>query len=322
MLGIHTVYTPVNRIGTPKIHDMMQFESITMILSALFWKKYQGPIKLYCDRDFYEYINLLSVTDLWDEIDTQVLSELDTDVNHDLFWAYSKMYVNSLQTEPFVSLDIDLFQAQKYDYTTHDVIFSHIERTNKGIDSSTNPNKIVYYPDYHKLDIFKDRFELFNDIKITDEAMNVAILAINKPEMYKEFMKYVDSFVKGNNSNLIDITTHEFERIKTTFHPHSLITFVEQRLLNAFVKSKGYTSKQILGMIYDGEMQNWDTNSGKMNNPNITHLWGWKVSYRTPKYRQDRLDLTDFLLEVLRNDFPNSYKKYIEDGNILNYCKK
>jgi hypothetical protein len=322
MLGIHTVYTPVNRIGTAKIHDMMQFESLTMILSALCWKKYQGPIKLYCDKDFYEYINLLGVTDLWDEIDTQTLSELDPNVNHDLFWAYSKMYVNSLQTEPFVSLDIDLFQLQEYDYTTHDVVFSHIERTNEGLDSPTNFDKIIFYPDYHKLDMFKDRFEPFSDIEITDEAMNVAILAINKPEMYKEFMKYVDSFVKGNQFNPLDITTHGFERIKMMFHSSSLITFVEQRLLNAFVKSKGYTSKSVLGMIYDGGMQNWDTDSGEMSNPNITHLWGWKVSYRTPEYEQTRLELTDFLLGLLKTDFPDSYKKYIEDGKVLNYCKR
>jgi hypothetical protein len=103
MLGIHTVYTPVDRKVIGPIHDMMQFESVTMILSALYWKKLQGPIKLYCDRTFYEYISNLGIVDLWDEIDTETLENLDPDINHDVFWAYSKMYVNSLQTEPFVT---------------------------------------------------------------------------------------------------------------------------------------------------------------------------------------------------------------------------
>lgn len=322
MLGIHTVYTPVNRRGTGKIHDMMQFESITMILSALFWKRFQGPIKLYCDKDFYDYITLLGVTDLWDEIDTETLSQLDPTVNHNTFWAYSKMYVNSLQTKPFVSLDIDLFQAQPYDYTTHDIIFSHIEQSDNKFDSVDNTVRPVYYPDYHKWEMFKSRFLDYSNIKIGNNAMNVAVLAINKPKLYKEFMTYVNSFVKGNEFDPQDITTHGFERILRTVHSSSLITFVEQRLLHAFIASKGYTSKPILNMIYDGSEQGWVGDIADMINPNITHLWGWKASYRTPEFENDRLELTDTLLSIFSENFSDSYAKYIDCGSILKQCKR
>lgn len=322
MLGIHTVYTSVNRRGTHKIHDMMQFESLTMILSALFWKKFQGPIKLYCDRDFYEYIQLLGVTDLWDEIDTTTLSQLDPNVNHDTFWAYSKMYVNSLQTEPFVSLDIDLFQAQPYDYTTHDVVFSHIEKTDSQFDSISNAARAVYYPNYHEWDMFKDKFSKYPDIQINNEAINVAVLAINKPAMYKEFMEFVNSFVKGNWFDPQLIETHGFERIFRTIHSSSLITFAEQRLLAAFVKSKGYTFKSILNLEYSGGDQRWVGHASEMINPSITHLWGWKVSYRLPAFEADRLALTKSLLSTLEENFKDSYIKYIEQGNILKYCNR
>ncbi len=320
MLGIHTVYTPVNRRGTHKIHDMLQFESVTMILSALFWKKFQGPIKLYCDRDFYEYIQLLGVTDLWDEIDTDTLSQLDPDVNHDTFWAYSKMYINSLQTEPFVSLDIDLFQAQPYDYTTHDVVFSHIEKTDSRFDTPLNFSRPVYYPDYHKWDMFRDCFSKYPEIEIGEEAINVGVLAINKPEMYKEFMEFIDSFVKGNWFDPQEIETHGFERMLQTIHSSSLITFVEQRLFASFVKSKGYSTKTILNLVYDGGDQGWIGDD--MINPGITHLWGWKTSYRTPEMETDRLSLTDSLLGTLKDHFSDSYTKYIERGNILKYCER
>lgn len=321
MLGIHTVYTPVDRKVIGPIHDMMQFESITMILSALYWKKYQGKIKLYCDKPFYEYISLLGITDIWDEIDSDTLSELPSDVNHDVFWAYSKMYINSLQTEPFVSLDIDLFQAQPYDYTTHDVIFSHIELTDSFYDNIDNQSRLIYYPNYHKLTMFKDRFKDY-DIKISDKAINVAILAINKPELYREFIKYVDSFVKGNNFDPMDIATHGFERIRGTYHTSSPITFIEQRLLHSFVESKKYTLKSIINIEYSGGEQRWLNDKEDMINPNITHLWGWKVSYRTPAGKNERLNLTDELLKVLLTEFPASYEKYINKGNVLNYCKR
>lgn len=320
MLGIHTVYTPVNRRGVHKIHDMMQFESITMILSALFWKKFQGPIKLYCDKDFYEYIQLLGVTDLWDEIDTETLCQLNPNINHNTFWAYSKMYVNSLQTEPFVSLDIDLFQAQPYDYTTHDVVFSHIEKTDSVNDNPLNFSNIIFYPNYHKWKMFSDRFANHTEINIGDEAINVAILAINKPDMYKEFMKVVDSFAVDNWFDPQETQTHGFERILKTVHSSSLITFIEQRLLASFIQSKGYTTKSILNLEYDAHQQSWiGTN---MINPTITHLWGWKLSYRTEEKENDRLLLTDNLLATLRENFKESYDKYIVNGNLLSHCKK
>jgi hypothetical protein len=322
MLGIHTVYTPVNRRGTGKIHDMMQFESLAMILSALCWKQFQGPIKLYCDKDFYDYITLLGVTDLWDEIDTETLNHLEPNVNHNTFWAYSKMYINSLQTEPFVSLDIDLFQTQGYDYTSHDVIFSHIEKTDSQFDNLDNFSRYVYYPDYHEWDIFKDRFSNYPDIKISDKAMNVGILAINKPELYRDFFAFINSFVKNNSFDPQDITTHGFERIFRTIHSSSLITFVEQRLLYAYVNSLGYSAKSILNLTYNAGDQVWEDEHLGMNNPNITHLWGWKVTYRTPEHENDRLSLTDNLLETLNTMFHDSYVKYIDEGNILKYCKK
>lgn len=321
MLGIHTVYTPVNRKVIGPIHDMMQFESVTMILSALYWKKLQGPIKLYCDRTFYEYISKLGISDLWDEIDTETLENLDTGINHDVFWAYSKMYINSLQTEPFVSLDIDLFQQEYYDYSTHDVICSHIESTDSNLDNTSTYNRPIYYPNYHKLSIFSDRFKDY-DIQITDDAINVAILAINKPEMYKEFMKYVDSFVKGNNFDPMDISTHGFERVWATFHLSSPITFIEQRLLHSFVTSKEYTLKPIIDIVYSGEEQKWIGNLNEVKNPGITHLWGWKVTYRLEENTKDRIDLTDFLLKTLDQDFPEHYDRYIKNGSILKYCLK
>lgn len=319
MLGIHTAYTPIKRKVVGHIHNMMQFESITMILSALFWKKLQGPIKLYCDKDFYDYIKLLGLDDLWDEIDTKELSKLNSNVNHNTFWAYSKMYVNSLQTEPFVSLDIDLFQSLPYDYSTHDFVFSHIEKIDPNYDSISNQTNPVYYPNYHKLDLFKDRFKSIQDIVITNEAMNVAVLAVNKPEVYKEFIKYANSFIENNWFDPQDVSTHGFERIVMTYHSSSMITFVEQRLLHSFVNSKGFTKKPIFNEEYDASAQRWIAEP--TNNPGITHLWGWKSLYRQPENINDRLALTDTLVNILKTMFYESYIKYIENGKVLKLCK-
>ncbi len=82
------------------------------------------------------------------------------------------MFINSLQKEPFTSLDIDLFQSSGYDLTTHDFIFSHVEKTDSFLDIKENK---VTYPNYYKCDIFKE----FDFIEIDNEASNVSILVVN-----------------------------------------------------------------------------------------------------------------------------------------------
>lgn len=321
MLGIHTVYTSANRKDVHKIHDMMQFESITMILSALFWKKFQGRIKLYCDKYFYQYIQTLGVSDLWDEIDTDTLSQLDSNVNHDTFWAYSKMYINSIQTEPFVSLDIDLFQTEDYDYSTHDVIFLHKEKTDSQLDLESNFNKVVTYPNYHKWDLFGKIFSKYPKLNIDNEAANVAMLAINNPKIYKDFFEFIKKFIINNWFDPTNIKTHQSERILNTIHSSSLMTFVEQRMFLYFINYKNYASKSVINQIYDVNKREFINDKG-MINPGITHLWGWKVSYRNDKNKNMRLLLTDALISTFKENFKDHYERYIIHGNVLKHCKK
>jgi len=309
MLGIHTVWTGSDRKGVTKIHDMMAFEVLTMILSCLYWKKFQGPIKLYCDRPFINYIAKLGIQSIWDEIDILTLDqELSEDVNKDTFWAYCKMYVHTLQKEPFVSLDIDLFQNMPYDYTTHDVMFSHVE-TSDVQNGELPPHGVFYYPNYHEWDMFKDRFDKFPDINIDETAFNVSVLAVNNLDLIKDWMEVSESFMKNNIFDPQEITTHGREKILHTIHSSSLMTFAEQRLLAAVTKSKGYSWKSLIDLTYSGALQTWE--EGNMNNPGITHLWGWKKQYKQPEFAKDRIQLTDSLLNMLKQDFSGAYNTFI-----------
>jgi len=321
LLGIHTAYTPTNRRGTAKIHHMMRFESLTMILSCLFWKKLQGPIKLYCDKDFYQYIKVLGIDSLWDEIDTTTISKgFANNVNHDTFWAYAKMYVNSLQKTPFVSVDLDLYQDQYYDYSTHDIICSHIELSDADQNMIGNKTRSVYYPNYFEWDMFKERFSKFPDLKFTNYSLNVAMLAVNKPEFSKEVFEVAKSFAKNNNFDPQDITTHGYERLMYTIHSSSLITFIEQRIAAAVANTKGYSVKTLMNLEYDAGKQGWVGDVNKMNNPGITHLWGWKATMRMPQNNQARIDLTRELDRQFIENFPAEYEKHMP--SIWRYCNE
>ena len=321
LLGIHTVYTPTNRRGTAKIHHMMRFESITMILSCLFWKKLQGPIKLYCDKDFHTYITQLGIKDLWDEIDTKTVTKgFASNVNHDTFWAYAKMYVNSLQKTPFASIDLDLFQCDPYDYSTHDIVCSHIEKSDFINDKVDNRSTFVYYPNYYEWDMFKERFIKYPNLKFTDYSLNVAVLAVNKPEFSKEVFDIAKSFASNNKFDPQKLTTHGFERITSTIHPSSLITFIEQRVAAAVANTNKYSVKTLLNLEYDAGAQKWIGDYSQMKNPGITHLWGWKATMRLPANNDERIKLTKELDKVFFDNFPNEYAKYMP--NVWRYCNE
>lgn len=297
LLGIHAVWTRPTRVGSSKIAEMLQFEVITMALSCLWWRRLQGPIKLYCDPAFLTQLQTAGLTELWSEIDIAALDQgLTNDVNHDRFWAWAKMYVNSLQTEPFVSLDIDLFINQPYDFTSHDIVCSHIEL------ADAHETDLVFYPNYHEWPEFKSRFSAWPWLKFNERALNVAVLAINQPAVYQEFVQIGASFVADNQFDPISIQT------SPKIHPSSLMTFVEQRLLSAVAESKGLTVKYMLDQQFQAGI-GWLGEVEDLQNPGITHLWGWKDTYRKPGREIERQQLTQNLENHFAINFPAEYSK-------------
>lgn len=281
MLGIHTVYTSPT-FKDSKIHDMLQFEVLTMILSCLNWRKYYGPIKLYCDDDFYEYIDGLGIKHIWDEIDTDTLKNLPEDVDYDSFWAYAKIYVNSLQTEPFANLDIDLYVDGYHKPSDDlDILFCNMEVCDDGKN----------YPPYHQIEGYSDRL-LFKDFK--KYAANVALLVVNNLDFYREYVNVVNHFVIGNHMG----------RLKDSMGS-SLITFIEQRLLYAMIVEYGMTYNYQIDGTYIPHTGGFE--DGYVSN-GVTHLWGWKDKYRHDSLKDDRYQLTYELIEELEELFTEEWE--------------
>ena len=216
MLGIHTVSTRPKR-GEISYINMKKYELMTMILSCLYWKKYEGEIKLYCDTNFYDYICDLGLLWLWDSIDTDVMDNLPEDIDYDTYWAFPKMIVNSLQTTEFCNLDLDFFSRIKIDYEDYDLVASHIELA----------DRIEYfYPQYME--------------GIPDKSYNVCFLKVSDLETYKEYFDFALRFVLKSPSK------------KEGSHKASLMIFVEQRLLYKFFEDK--KTRVLEESIYDSNI--------------------------------------------------------------------
>ena len=55
--GFHTLWTaPYFKQNTEDTYSMQDYELLTMILSALMWRKMNGPITLYGDERAIDYV--------------------------------------------------------------------------------------------------------------------------------------------------------------------------------------------------------------------------------------------------------------------------
>lgn len=87
-------------------------EILYTILSVGYWKKFNGPTKLYTDVKGYEYYKSLNMLSLWDEIDISTLENYN-DVDAAQFWTSGKSYCIGKEKAPFCFIDLDFIIKQK-----------------------------------------------------------------------------------------------------------------------------------------------------------------------------------------------------------------
>lgn len=83
---------------------------LTLTLSALQWRKMNGPITLFTDRVFYRYLEQHRALDCWTQVSTALddFEQESADINHAVFWSASKFYCYQRMLVPFVCVDTDM----------------------------------------------------------------------------------------------------------------------------------------------------------------------------------------------------------------------
>lgn len=87
-------------------------ELLFTILSVGYWKKFNGPTKLYTDKVGFDYYRKNKMLKLWDEVDVVTLENYDS-VDAGQFWTSGKSFAIGKQALPFVFLDLDFIVRQK-----------------------------------------------------------------------------------------------------------------------------------------------------------------------------------------------------------------
>jgi hypothetical protein len=104
------------------------YQTLYTILSALYWKKYNGPIKLYTDKVGLDYYVENKLDTLYDEINTETLNKY-TDIDPAQFWTSGKIHCLQFETAPFTFLDQDFIIKGTLPSYVHkkDIVIGHWE---------------------------------------------------------------------------------------------------------------------------------------------------------------------------------------------------
>lgn len=102
----------------------------TFILSALQWRRLNGPIILFTDKTFYNYLQTQKLLGYWDEV-RPVLDDFRREyptLKQSVFWAGCKLYCYSLMKAPFACIDMDLVVLKPFtEPRDEDLIVAHYE---------------------------------------------------------------------------------------------------------------------------------------------------------------------------------------------------
>lgn len=127
MKAIHSIWSEPHFSGKPYV--MEDFELLTMILSALLWRKCNGKIKIVADRKALDYLEKKDLLSIWNG-GNELLS-VDGSFSPSTFWAAGKIYALKQQTEPMAVIDVDFIAWNNIEkLITKEIVAAHKEMFN------------------------------------------------------------------------------------------------------------------------------------------------------------------------------------------------
>ncbi len=222
--------------GDNKEYFMEDFELLTMMLSALEWRKYNGSIKMYTDLTGKAYYERLGISHIWDLGIETILENIENEIDPFLFWAAGKLYSLEKVKTPCIMLDTDFIVWNKLCMDKKGIYAVHRENLESG----------AY--------IGKESFDMKENY-IFDKEWDWNELPCNTAFLYIQDMNFKDYYVKKS-----------IEFMKNCLNGKDTITnmvFAEQRLLAMCAKQKNVNINSLM------EFNN-------INQQNFTHLWGYK----------------------------------------------
>ena len=274
--AFHTLWTkPVTSSGNR--FEMNDAEMLTMIVSALMWRKYNGSIKLYTDKEGYDFVSKNNLLELWDNgIDTVILENNNYPIEPQVFWAAGKLIALEDYQTPCVMLDTDLIVMKPIANLLEESVITvlHPEALEPNVylspDLLKKPTGFTF-PDYYNWGVL---------------PANTAFVYIRDEKFKRFYIEESKRFMFRNNEMPAEMV--------------SQMVFAEQRMLAMCADHFGLPVNHLLIEPFS------------LSNQLVIHLWGFKESLRKSNNLQT-LFAKQLLAKVIGElmNFP-FFKRYVE----------
>lgn len=221
------------------------FELLTTALSALAWRRENGPIRMICDTKAQRYYDALGLTFLWDEGVHPLLDAVPEDVNPMAFWAAGKLYALSAMPSPCVMIDTDF------------ICWKPLEPLLRGLDAAAIHREDIMpdiYPDARAF-TRTHGFD-FSAFDWTVRPFNTALCYLADDDFRRYYTDTAIRFIRSS-PDADDVLTY--------------MVFAEQRLLAMCAARKHIRAAALsdLEALFTGAQQGF-----------FTHIWGFKQQMR------------------------------------------
>lgn len=285
--GIHTIYSlnERERYDMPSYSRLFLFEFLYLVLSSHLWRQNNGPIKLVCDKNFYDFVKENGLFWMWDEIDNITLNSLPQDIDYKIFWTYPKMYVQFKQKERFAVIDADLYTTLDLKGFKEDIIYGHEELDELGTS----------YPFFYKDPSVNFLFKDLNPT-LKYNAINTCLVVYNNLDILQGLEEITEKFIRISSESL----THQDKEWVYTI-------FCEQKILGNVVKGKNFTSRSLTEYPYN--CNDYSKPYDILDKSGISHLWaGKRTLHQNPELRYN---FTTNTLNFIIENYQELYNKLI-----------
>lgn len=238
----------------PSHEIVMQLASIT---SAKV--KTGFPVKLITDNVGKEYYEKIGLLDLFDEVDTETLENLNNEynINPAQFWTSGKIISICKEEPPFVFMDLDLIMESDFPgwVFNYDVVHTHWELS-----------RSFLYIEKHMVDNLGLNIPTFNDRMLIP---NTSFLFINNKKVLEDYLKLH-----------LEIVTRKYEQV-----PDWLWLMSDQHILGYTIRDQNCKVTSFSDKTYVqfpdeeknkvGGLPQWITIPQQFQEPtvNFEHVW-------------------------------------------------
>ena len=283
--GFHVYY-----LREPSTDKWEFINTLVQYASIVHWKKFYGPIHLYCNSIFLDEIKKYKLDIFYDSINVEFLDGLDSS-KLKKFWSWPKLLaIRDISTKyfNFAVLDTDLWFRDKVDFDANlDLVGYHLERVSSDI---RNP--------YLSPEVFLDCSKW--DFNWSVSPVNCAFLYFNSQLLIQLWVSIAEEVVENSDFELINDLSSE-------------TIFIEQRLLSVIADKLGLKWSTLIENVYlpdvpaNSEGLEWEPRVGYTEDnfeltSKIKHVWGLKKRYGEHSVRELVLNVC---LNSLDDNFPD-----------------